>query len=330
VKTIFAGVSAALLIMGSVSCTEKKAADASSTQPVGDTAITSTPADTPAAQQSADSAQVAGQVAKKPDYKNISYIVDGKRVLLIDGKADASTASGSASRTVTRYFGNEATGDLNGDGVPDVAFLLTQTRGGSGTYYYVVGAVRTADGYKGTSAVPLGDRIAPQTTLIKDGKVTVTYATRAAGESMTAAPTVGKSIVLKLNRAGTQFGEVAQNFEGEANPAKMSLEMKTWTWINTRYSDGKVVTPAKANAFTLTFKDGKVSATTDCNRMFGGYTVSGSRLSFGNLASTRMFCEGSQENEFAKMLGATQGYRFTSKGELVFSLKMDSGTMTFR
>jgi len=126
-------------------------------------------------------------------YKNATYIIDGQSVTLVNGNSTISSAPGSASQTVTQYFGNVATGDLNGDGVADVAFVLTQSGGGSGTFYYVVAALKTASGYQGTNAVLLGDRIAPQTTEIKNGQIVVNYADRATGEPMTVAPSVGVS-----------------------------------------------------------------------------------------------------------------------------------------
>lgn len=132
------------------------------------------------------------------DYKSIAYTIEGKEVLLTDGYAEVETAPGSASKTVTKYFGNEAMGDLNGDGSPDVAFLLTQDGGGSGTFYYVVVALRKGAGYVGTNAVLLGDRIAPQTTEIHDGVLVVNYADRGPDEPMTAKPTIGVSSYLHV------------------------------------------------------------------------------------------------------------------------------------
>lgn len=141
---------------------------------------------------------VAPQAA---DHKNATYMVEGQSVALVDGYAETATAPGSASKTVTRYFGNEATGDLNGDGVSDVAFILTQDAGGSGTFYYVVAALKTSDGYQGTDAVLLGDRIAPQTTEIREGQLIVNYADRRSGEPMTAEPSFGVSKYLKVEGA---------------------------------------------------------------------------------------------------------------------------------
>ena len=127
------------------------------------------------------------------DYKNIAYQIEGRNVTLVNGASQVPAAPGSASKITTRYFGNDAVGDLNGDGTNDVAFLLTQDPGGSGTFYYVVVALKTQNGYLGTNAILLGDRIAPQSTEINDGKLIVNYAGRKPEEPMTAQPSVGVS-----------------------------------------------------------------------------------------------------------------------------------------
>jgi len=146
------------------------------------------------------------------DYKTAVYSIDGNRVAL-----------GSEG---VRYFGNEVKHDLNDDGREDVAFLLTYEPGGSGTFFYVVAALNTPAGYVGSEAFFLGDRIAPQTTGMDEGKtvmgtnrqnvIVVNYAVRLPGEPFTARPSMGKSVWLKLDPATMQFAEVAQNFEGES------------------------------------------------------------------------------------------------------------------
>lgn len=136
-----------------------------------------------------------------------TFIIEGQPVTLVNGRAEAFADPGSTSKVVTQYFGNVATGDLDGDGAPDIAFLLTQNSGGSGTFYYVVATLVAADGgYQGTNAILLGDRIAPQTTEIRNGEVIVNYAERKAGEPMTAQPSVGVSKYLKME--GTTLVEV--------------------------------------------------------------------------------------------------------------------------
>ena len=93
-----------------------------------------------------------------------TYIIEGKQVTLENGLSEIPADSGSVSKVITRYFGNDVNLDLDGDGREDSVFLLTQETGGSGTFYYVAAALNTGEGYIGSQALLLGDRIAPQTT----------------------------------------------------------------------------------------------------------------------------------------------------------------------
>lgn len=133
------------------------------------------------------------------NHQNATYMIEGRAVTLVNGMAEDDVISGAATKTITRYFGNEAYGDVNGDGTSDIAFLLTQDHGGSGTFYYVAVALKTGDGYAGTNAVLLGDRVAPQPTEIRqDGEIISNYAERAPGEPMTARASVGVSKYLRV------------------------------------------------------------------------------------------------------------------------------------
>lgn len=258
---------------------------------------------------------------EEAEYKKIAYSIDGQTVSL-----------GSE----VRYFGNELFTDINNDGRDDVVFLVTHDAGGTGTYFYVVAALSTEVGYVGSEGYLLGDRIAPQTTVVSQDPqhhnvIVVNYADRAAGEPMTTAPSVGKSAYLKLDIDSMQWGIVDATFSGEADPERMSLGMKTWIWQGALYNDGREIIPAQPSIFTLTFTDDtSFSVTTDCNSAGGAYTVSENILTFKDVYATKMYCEGSQEAEFLKLLEHTNMYHFTTRGELIFDLKYDSGTVTFR
>jgi heat shock protein HslJ len=270
--------------------------------------------------------------AARPDHKNVAYSIGGQTVRLVDGISEVPAAPGSAAKIVTRYFGNEVLGDLNADGREDVAFLLTQEPGGSGTFFYAVAALDLPSGLVGSQGLLIGDRIAPQTTELRpNGIIVVNYADREPDESFATPPSVAKTILLKLNPTTMRLGEVVQDFEGEADPDSMKLDMKTWTWIRAT-QDGNEIAPRQAQAFTLTFgTDGTFSATTDCNRVRGGYTAQGRDLKFAEaMIATRMFCADSQEQVFTGLLQKTAGYSFTSRGELVLQLAGDAGSATFR
>lgn len=151
-------------------------------------------------------------------YKDISYVFSGNRITLTNGKSEIEQAPGSASKIVTNYFGNELQKDLNGDGKDDVIFLLTQTTGGSGVFYYAAAAIITDNGYVGSEAVLLGDRIAPQSTESGPGNsIIVNFADRKPLDSFEVQPYIAKSMRLLFDPVKMQFGELVQNFEGESN-----------------------------------------------------------------------------------------------------------------
>ncbi len=142
------------------------------------------------------------------DPKNCAYNIENQAVALVDGYSEQEVAPGSASKTITRYFGNEVSGDFNNDGFSDIAFILTQESGGSGTFYYLAVALGSKDKCIGTNAIFLGDRIAPQSTNFQNGEIIVNYADRNPDEPMTEIPSVGVSKYFKIT--GNQLLEDVQ------------------------------------------------------------------------------------------------------------------------
>lgn len=158
------------------------------------------------------------------DYKDAMYLLDGNQVILKDGYADTATVLGTTTKAavITRYFGNELRTDLNGDGREDVAFILTQESGGSSTFFYAVAALNTERGYIGSDGYLLGDRVAPQSTTLSPNPrhvrvVVFNYADRAPNEAMTARPSIGKSVYLKIDPESRRWGIVVPDFEGESS-----------------------------------------------------------------------------------------------------------------
>lgn len=167
------------------------------------------------------SSMSGGDLAAAGGYKDATYVINGERVTFVNGVAETAAAPGSATRVMTRHFGNELVTDLDGDGREDVAFVVTQTTGGSGTFYYAVAARNTSTGYVGSDGYLLGDRIAPQSTNVSPNPrhkhvVVFNYADRTPDEPFTATPSVGKSVYLKLDASTMQWGIVEPDFPGEA------------------------------------------------------------------------------------------------------------------
>ena len=157
-----------------------------------------------------------------PGYKNTTYTVDGQLVTFVNGVSVVPSVNPDSDASITtQYFGDEATGDINGDGTPDIAFVITQNGGGSGTFYYAVAAIKTADGYQGTNAVLLGDRILPQSVQIQNGEVIVNYEDRNPTAVMTTPPSIPVTRYFKLS--GVTLTEVS-------NPSAVSISYK-----NTQY-----------------------------------------------------------------------------------------------
>jgi hypothetical protein len=138
-------------------------------------------------------------------YPNAEYVIEGERTTLADG---------------THYFGNELKTDLNDDGREDIVFLLTQQRGGSGTFFYAVAALNTKAGYVGSDGYLLGDRIAPEAVGVSryprhKNVIVVSYRDRKPDEPMTAQPSVDKTVHLKLDPETVRWGIVAPDSAGE-------------------------------------------------------------------------------------------------------------------
>jgi len=287
--------------------------------------------------------EIVPVAVKSGDPKNTSYIIEGREVFLEDGKSTVEALPGSATKITTEYFGNEVKRDFNKDGREDVAFLITQNTGGSGTFYYVVVALNTREGYVGSEGFLLGDRIAPQTTEIgEENTILVNYADRKPNESFATMPSVGKSIWLKLDTETLELREVIKNTDKKIEVKKetviststnIDLAGRTWTWVKTIYNDGKVVMPNIVNRFTITFKaDNTFGATTDCNGVGGEYKYNAitGEIFFERMMSTLMYCEGSQESVFSQALGEVESVNLSSNNELVFTLKSKVGKMYFK
>ena len=171
-----------------------------------------------------------------PDFKNITYRVGNENVPLVNGFAEREVVPGSASHIVIKYFGSEAMGDLNGDGIEDVAFILTQETGGSGTFYYLAVALKNPDeSYESLATIFLGDRIAPQPAKIQNGLLTIHYVGRKPGDTMTTPPSVAISRYFTV--------------ENDALVERMSFGAETTLKIGEKetFSDGLTITLSQIN-----------------------------------------------------------------------------------
>lgn len=115
-------------------------------------------------------------------------------------------------------------------------------------------------------------------------------------------------------------------------PAKPVLLPNTsWRWDYTEATDESLLTlPKKPEAFVLAFDDaGRASSQTDCNSLGGTYTLSGDKLNFGAMMSTKMFCEDSDEVVYGEQLSLVESVDLTLPTSMRLMLKGGAGTMVF-
>jgi heat shock protein HslJ len=111
--------------------------------------------------------------------------------------------------------------------------------------------------------------------------------------------------------------------------ASNPLAGTSWQWEKVSAADGKTTASKNPSKFLLAFSgDGKMSSSTDCNRLTGSYTVDGSKLSIGPLAGTKMACGESQESLYSGALAAAAS--FAISGDTLTITLRDGGTMTFK
>lgn len=109
-----------------------------------------------------------------------------------------------------------------------------------------------------------------------------------------------------------------------------SLTSQKWTWVKTQMSNDTEVLPSTPGAFRLTFNtDLSLLAATDCNNGSGSYVVAeDNSMVISPFATTRKFCEGSNESQFYLDLENVSSYSINN-GQLWLMLEADSGTMIF-
>jgi heat shock protein HslJ len=114
-----------------------------------------------------------------------------------------------------------------------------------------------------------------------------------------------------------------------AGPVAEQLFGVRWVWRETIMSDGATALPSTPDRFTVTFAEGTVTGATDCNNFSGSFTLARATLTTGPFRSTKMYCAGSTEQEFLKVLEGQSTVLFDVTGNLVLLLPNDSGSVFF-
>ena len=114
--------------------------------------------------------------------------------------------------------------------------------------------------------------------------------------------------VLKLVEMSTASACPAQNTDKADAPR---LEDRTWVLV--QLGEQRITPPKQGLGahLVLMSKEQRVAGSGGCNRLMGGYTLEGNKLSFSKMASTMMMCDErmEQEQHFLKALGEVATWR---------------------
>ena len=117
---------------------------------------------------------------------------------LKDGAFEEPAAPGSAAMTKIWLGEVQGFGDINGDGLEDIATTLIADPGGSGTFTFLTLVLNDKGAAKPVASVYLGDRILVESLVIEAESVIVIMLDRKPDDPMSAEPTVEVTRIFKL------------------------------------------------------------------------------------------------------------------------------------
>lgn len=110
-----------------------------------------------------------------PDYKNLTYIVEGSSIPFRDGYGVlAPTTRFNQSTSTLHILDTIESVQINKDGVPDRLLIIVATeKNTKNRSYYTALALSLSNGYVGTNAIYIGSNIASTTYTYIDNKIIV-------------------------------------------------------------------------------------------------------------------------------------------------------------
>ncbi|WP_052807987.1 META domain-containing protein [Methyloterricola oryzae] len=212
-------------------------------------------------------------------FKNLEFVgIEKEPIKLSEG-----SYSGGPRLSVKLSEELAASGDLNADGMPETALLLTKSAGGSSELVYLAIVSPQPDGQlKNTATVLLGDRVQIRGLELKPGAVEV--AAVVAGRKEPACCPTNK-VLKTFQWMGTELREGPVQAQGSLS--LQDLEGKTWTLQRLGLKEA----PLSGRSATLMVKGEKVAGSGGCNRYFSRLKDNGpGQISFGPVGATKMAC----------------------------------------
>lgn len=127
------------------------------------------------------------------------------------------------------------------------------------------------------------------------------------------------------------IGVVAYFIINKPDSSLNGLDGRPWELYSVVYTDNREILPIKEGDFVLTLKDDSTfSLKTDCNSIGGEYISEGNLITFKNIFSTKMYCEGSKEAEIKGALEKSKSFFYDQNGSLVIEMEGDKGSIYFK
>lgn len=244
-------------------------------------------------------------------FKNLEYLgIEQQPIKLSDG------VYSSGPRLSVRLSEElAASGDLNADGMPETALILTKTSGGSGELVYLAIVSPQLDGQlKNTATVLLGDRAQVRGLALRPGVLEV-EAVIAGPKEPACCPT--SKVLKSYQLAGTELREAQVQPQGKLSVH--DLEGKTWKLLRL----GLKAEPVSGRGPTLMVQGEKVSGNGGCNRYFSRLKEAGpGQISFGPVGATKMACPGA-------LMNLEQAYFQRLEKVKAFGFRMGKLALTF-
>jgi hypothetical protein len=272
----------------------------------------------------------SGSEGLAPDQlKNATYSgIYDEPVTLTNGVYEGEPfVEGAAARPTVSFVDDLVVhGDLNGDGVEDVAVLLVESSGGSGIFTYLA-AVLDQNGQPvnvGTALV--GDRTQIKSIVIENGQIRMDVITQGPDDPM-CCPTQKVRNVYEVHDDG--LVEVSSEAQGT-----VSLDdLMGSAWILDEVAQDLIIDmlpTLPGTQVTASFADGQASGSTGCNDYTAPVSSDGGQaLTIGPIASTQKACAElvmDQEAEYLAALGKTVQWSYWA-GKLALTYQTDDGSI---
>lgn len=143
---------------------------------------------------------------------------------------------------------------------------------------------------------------------------------------------LGAVVVAVLqNQKMEQAYDAIPNSETATSTASVQNDLAgSWRWESSVDASGRTIAPENPDEFILTFSgDGRLSSSTDCNRLAGSYVRYEEVISIGPIVSTEMACQGiTHEAVYAGQLAMASSHVIDGDTLQIILVK-DAGVMTF-